>query len=67
MDQQARTGAQLRSKFGFQQSTKLSTTAAQQQLRQAQLTGQLGQTVAGLGSQTRGSWSVRSTDGCSRC
>ena len=51
MDQQARTGAQLRS-AGFQQAQNLAQQAAQQQLRQAQLTGQLGQTVAGLGSQT---------------
>ena len=51
MDQQARTGAQLRSQ-GFQQAQNLAQQAAQQQLRQAQLTGQLGQTVAGLGTQT---------------
>ena len=51
MDQQARTGAQLRS-AGFQQAQNLAQQAAQQQLRQAQLTGQLGQTVAGLGTQT---------------
>jgi len=51
MDQQARTGAQLRS-AGFQQAQNLAQQAAQQQLKQAQLTGQLGQTVAGLGSQT---------------
>ena len=53
MDQQARTGAQLRSQ-GFQQAQNLAQQAAQQQLRQAQLTGQLGQTVAGLGVQTAG-------------
>ena len=53
MDQQARTGAQLRS-AGFQQAQNLAQQAAQQQLRQAQLTGQLGQTVAGLGVQTAG-------------
>jgi len=52
-DQQARTGAQLRSQ-GFQQAQNLAQQAAQQQLRQAQLTGQLGQTVAGLGVQTAG-------------
>ena len=52
-DQQARTGAQLRS-AGFQQAQNLAQQAAQQQLRQAQLTGQLGQTVAGLGVQTAG-------------
>ena len=51
LDQQARTGAQLRS-AGFQQAQNLAQQAAQQQLRQAQLTGQLGQTVAGLGTQT---------------
>ena len=51
LDQQARTGAQLRSQ-GFQQAQNLAQQAAQQQLRQAQLTGQLGQTVAGLGTQT---------------
>ena len=51
MDQQARTGAQLRS-AGFQQAQNLAQQAAQQQLKQAQLTGQLGQTVAGLGTQT---------------
>ena len=51
MDQQARTGAQLRSQ-GFAQAQNLAQQAAQQQLRQAQLTGQLGQTVAGLGTQT---------------
>ena len=53
MDQQARTGAQLRS-AGFQQAQNLAQQAAQQQLRQAQLPGQLGQTVAGLGVQTAG-------------
>lgn len=53
MDQQARTGAQLRS-AGFQQAQNLAQQAAQQQLKQAQLTGQLGQTVAGLGVQTAG-------------
>ena len=53
LDQQARTGAQLRS-AGFQQAQNLAQQAAQQQLRQAQLTGQLGQTVAGLGVQTAG-------------
>ena len=51
MDQQARTGAQLRSQ-GFAQAQNLAQQAAQQQLRQAQMTGQLGQTVAGLGTQT---------------
>tara|TARA_A100001037_G_C15151327_1_gene639429 strand:+ start:1631 stop:2581 length:951 start_codon:yes stop_codon:yes gene_type:complete len=53
MDQQARTGAQLRSQ-GFQQAQNLAQQAAQQQLRQAQLTGQLGQTVGQLGMQTAG-------------
>ena len=51
MDQEARTGAQLRSQ-GFAQAQNLAQQAAQQQLKQAQLTGQLGQTVAGLGTQT---------------
>ena len=50
MDQQARTGAQLRS-AGFQQAQNLAQQAAQQQLRQAQLTGQLGQTTGALGAQ----------------
>ncbi len=53
MDQQARTGAQLRSQ-GFAQAQNLAQQAAQQQLRQAQLTGQLGQTVGSLGMQTAG-------------
>ena len=48
MDQQARTGAQLRS-AGFQQAQNLAQQAAQQQLRQAQLAGQLGVSQAGLG------------------
>tara|TARA_Y100001938_G_scaffold145683_1_gene222878 strand:- start:615 stop:1709 length:1095 start_codon:yes stop_codon:yes gene_type:complete len=55
MDQQARTGAQLRSQ-GFQQAQQLAqqaaTTRAQQALRQAQLTGQLGQTTGQLGATT---------------
>ena len=42
MDQQARTGSQLRSQ-GFAQAQNAAQQAAQQQLRQAQLTGQLGQ------------------------
>jgi len=48
MDQQARTGAQLRSQ-GFQQAQAAAQQAANQQLRQAQLTGQLGVSQAGLG------------------
>ena len=48
MDQQARTGAQLRS-AGFQQAQQAAQQAAQQQLRQAQLAGQLGVSQAGLG------------------
>ena len=48
MDQQARTGAQLRSQ-GFQQAQAAAQQAAQQQLRQAQLAGQLGVSQAGLG------------------
>ena len=55
MDQQARTGAQLRSQ-GFQQAQQLAqqaaTTRASQALRQAQLTGQLGQTTGQLGATT---------------
>ena len=54
MEQQARTGAQLRSQ-GFQQASNLAQQAAQQQaaqrLSQAQLTGQLGQTTGALGAQ----------------
>ena len=53
MDQQARTGSQLRSQ-GFAQAQTAAQQAAQQQLRQAQLTGQLGQTVGALGMQTAG-------------
>ena len=52
-DQQARTGAALRSQ-GFAQAQQAAQQAAQQQLRQAQLTGQLGQTVGSLGMQTAG-------------
>ena len=52
MDQQARTGSQLRS-AGFQQAQNTAMQAAQQQaaqqLKQAQLTGQLGQTTGALG------------------
>jgi len=48
MDQQARTGSQLRSQ-GFAQAQGLAQQQAQQQLRQAQLTGQLGQTTGQLG------------------
>ena len=52
MDQQARTGSQLRSS-GFQQAQATAMQAAQQQaaqqLKQAQLTGQLGQTTGALG------------------
>ena len=54
MDQQARTGSQLRSQ-GFQQAQQLAqqaaTQRAQQQLAQAQLTGQLGRTTGALGAQ----------------
>ncbi len=50
MDQQARTGAQLRSQ-GFAQAQQLAQQQANQALRQAQLTGQLGQTTGALGSQ----------------
>ena len=52
MDQQARTGSQLRSQ-GFQQAQSTAMQAAQQQaaqqLKQAQLTGQLGSTTGALG------------------
>ncbi len=48
MDQQARTGSQLRSQ-GFAQAQTAAQQAAQQQLRQAQLTGQLGQSTGALG------------------
>jgi len=48
MDQQARTGSQLRSQ-GFAQAQSAAQQAAQQQLKQAQLTGQLGQTTGALG------------------
>ena len=57
MDQQARTGAQLRSQ-GFAQAQQAAQQAAQQQLRQAQLTGQLGQTTGALG-QTVGQLGVQ--------
>jgi len=50
LDQQARTGAQLRS-AGFQQAQNLAQQQANQALRQAQLTGQLGQTTGALGAQ----------------
>ena len=46
LEQQARTGERLRS-AGFSQASKLAQDAASQQLRQAQLTGGLGQTLAG--------------------
>ena len=48
LDQQARTGSQLRSQ-GFQQAQQAAQQAANQQLRQAQLTGQLGVSQAGQG------------------
>ena len=47
-DQLARTTSQLRSQ-GFQQAQAAAQQAANQQLRQAQLTGQLGVSQAGLG------------------
>jgi hypothetical protein len=50
MDQQARTGAQLRSQ-GFAQAQGLAQQQASQALRQAQLTGQLGQSTGALGQQ----------------
>ena len=48
LDQQARTGSQLRSQ-GFQAAQQAAQQAANQQLRQAQLAGQLGVSQAGLG------------------
>ena len=48
LDQQARTGAALRSQ-GFAQAQAAAQQAAQQQLRQAQLAGQLGVSQAGIG------------------
>ena len=51
MDQQARTGAQLRSQ-GFQQAQQLAQQQANQALRQAQLTGQLGVSTGQLGATT---------------
>ena len=50
LEQQARTGSALRSQ-GFAQAQQAAQQAAQQQLRQAQLTGQLGQTTGALGQQ----------------
>ena len=48
LEQQARTGAQLRS-AGFAQAQSSAQQAAQQALKQAQLGGQLGVSQAGLG------------------
>jgi len=48
LDQQARTGSQLRT-AGFQQAQQLAQQAADQRLRQSQLVGQLGVSQAGLG------------------
>ncbi len=48
LEQQARTGSQLRT-AGFAQAQQLAGQAAQQQLQQAQLQGALGQGIAGLG------------------
>jgi len=69
MDQQARTGSQLRSQ-GFSQAQNAAQQAAQQQLRQAQLTGQLGQstgalgqTIGGLGVNTAGLGAVGQAGG----
>ena len=58
LDQQARTGSQLRSQ-GFQQDNKLAQQAANQQLRQAQLNW----TVGCISSWTR---TTRTTNGNSR-
>ena len=60
MDQQARTGAQLRSQ-GFQQAQNLAQQQANQALRQAQLTGQLGQATGALGAQI-GQWVCKLLD-----
>jgi len=49
----AQLEAQLRQQ-GFQQAQQAAQQAAAQQLRQAQLTGQLGQTIGALGTQTAG-------------
>ena len=48
LEQQARTGSQLRT-AGFAQAQQLAGQAAQQRLQQAQLQGALGQGIAGLG------------------
>jgi len=52
LEQQARTGSQLRS-AGFSQANQLANQAAQQQLQQAQMMGALGQGAAGLGAQAQ--------------
>ena len=59
MDQQARTGAQLRSQ-GFAQAQNLAQQQANQALRQAQLTGQT------VGCVTSWSWTTWTTNGCTR-
>ncbi len=48
LEQQARTGSQLRT-AGFAQAQQLAQQQAQQKLQQAQLQGALGQGIAGLG------------------
>ena len=50
MDQQARTGSQLRSQ-GFAQAQNAAQQAAQQQLRQAQLNWTVGSTLVLLVKQ----------------
>ncbi len=52
LEQQARTGSQLRS-AGFSQAQQLANQAAQQKMQQAQLQGALGQTALGLGAQAQ--------------
>ena len=73
MDQQARTGSQLRSQGFAQAQNCAAQQAAQQQLKQAQLTGQLGsttgalgQTVGQLGTATAGLGQLGQADGRSR-
>ena len=69
MDQQARTGSQLRSQ-GFAQAQNAAQQAAQQQLRQAQLNWSVGSNTGALGQQWRLENSrfrtTRTTNGCSR-
>ena len=52
LEQQARTGAQLRS-AGFSQAQQLANQAAQQKLQQAQLQGALAGQAVGIGGQAQ--------------